>query len=57
MLVTFSTIGTAKLWDMETFELIQTLRDTEVKLANRERKRNNNNNNNNNDNKNYDDEI
>jgi WD40 repeat protein len=29
MLVTFSTIGTAKLWDMETFELIQTLRDTE----------------------------
>jgi WD40 repeat protein len=28
MLVTFSTIGSAKIWDMETFELIQTLRDT-----------------------------
>jgi len=30
MLVTFSTIGSAKIWDMETFELIQTLRDTGV---------------------------
>jgi len=30
MLVTFSTIGTAKIWDVETFELIQSLRDADV---------------------------
>lgn len=29
MLVTFSTIGTAKIWDVETFEEIQTLRDVD----------------------------
>lgn len=29
MLVTFSTIGTAKIWDVETFDLIQTLRDAD----------------------------
>jgi len=29
MLVTFSTIGTAKIWDIETFELIQSLRDAD----------------------------
>jgi len=38
MLVTFSTIGSAKIWDMETFELIQTLRDTGVNK--REEKKN-----------------
>lgn len=29
MLATFSTIGTAKIWDVETFDLIQTLRDAD----------------------------
>jgi len=32
MLATFSTIGTAKIWDVETFDLIQTLRDADVSL-------------------------
>jgi len=39
MLVTFSTIGSAKIWDMETFELIQTLRDTGVNKREEKKKK------------------
>ena len=33
MLVTFSNMGTALIWDVDTFKLLKVLRDEDVNLA------------------------